>query len=113
MVLVERLRSALTRLNAGLPPEAIQTAIAELARDRSAMSLEAANCEIYGLLKEGIAVSVPDREHGVQKAERLRVIDWEHPEHNDFLLVTQLSVVGGMYTCRPALWVSQAACHGW
>jgi type I restriction enzyme R subunit len=102
-VLVERLRLVLTTLNAGLPPEAIQTAIDELARDRSAMSLEAANREIYGLLKEGIAVSVPDREHGGQEIERLRVIDWEHPEHNDFLLVSQLSVVGGLYTCRPDL----------
>ena len=102
-VLVERLRLALTKLNASLPLEAIQTAIDELTRDRSAMSLEAANREIYGLLKEGIAVSVPDREHGGQKTERLRVIDWEQPEHNDFLLVSQLSVVGGLYTCRPDL----------
>lgn len=62
VVLVERLRIALTKLNQDLPPEAIQTAIDELARDRSAMSLEAANREIYKLLKEGIPVSIPDRE---------------------------------------------------
>ena len=43
VVLVDRLRDALTRLNPGLPAEAIQTAIDELARDRSAMSLEAIN----------------------------------------------------------------------
>ena len=41
VVLVERLRGALTKLNPDLPPEAIQTAIDDLARDRSAMSLEA------------------------------------------------------------------------
>lgn len=103
VVLVERLRVALTRLNGGLPAEAIQTAIDELARDRSAMSLEAANREIYRLLKEGIPVSVPDREHGGQKTERLGVVDWQHPEQNDFLLVSQLSVVGSLYTCRPDL----------
>jgi type I restriction enzyme R subunit len=34
---------------------------------------------------------------------RLRVVDWEHPENNDFLLVSQLSVVGSLYTCRPDL----------
>ena len=39
VVLTERLRAALTRLNPGLPPEAIQSAIDELACDRSAMSL--------------------------------------------------------------------------
>ena len=55
------------------------------------------------LLKDGIPVSVPDREHGGQKTERLRVIDWEQPEENDFLLVSQFSVVGSLYTCRPDL----------
>ena len=101
VVLTDRLRAAFTRLNPGLPAEAIQTAIDELARDRSAMSLEAANREIYRLLKDGIPVSVPDREHGGQKTERLRVVDWAQPEQNDFLLVSQLSVVGSLYTCRP------------
>ena len=103
VVLAPRLRAALTKLNPALPSEAIASALDELARDRSAMSLEAANREVYGLLKEGIAVSVPDREHGGQKTERLRVVDWEHPENNDFLLVSQFSVTGALYTCRPDL----------
>lgn len=103
VVLVDRLRTALTALNPGMPIEVIQTAIDELVRDRSAMSLEAANREVYRLLKEGIPVSIPDREHGGQKTERLRVVDWEHPEQNDFLLVSQFSVVGSLYTCRPDL----------
>jgi len=102
-VLTDRLRAALTELNSGLPAEAIQTALDELARDRSAMSLEAANREVYRLLKDGIPVSIPDREHGGQKTERLRVVDWEHPERNDLLLVSQFSVVGNLYTCRPDL----------
>ncbi|MBK7025108.1 MAG: type I restriction endonuclease subunit R [Sulfuritalea sp.] len=103
VVLVERLRAALCKLNPALPPEAIGNAVDELTRDRSAMSLEAANREVYRLLKEGITVSVPDRERGGQKTERLRVVDWEHPEQNDFLLVSQFSVVGSLYTCRPDL----------
>ncbi len=55
------------------------------------------------MLKEGIPVSVPDREAGGQKTERVRVIDWENPAHNDFLLVSQFSVTGALYTCRPDL----------
>jgi type I restriction enzyme R subunit len=39
------LRAALVRLNLARPPEAITAAVDELTRDRSAMSLEAANCE--------------------------------------------------------------------
>ncbi len=103
VALVERLRAALCKFNPALPPEAISNAVDELTRDRSAMSLEAANREVYRLLKEGITVSVPDHEHGGQKTERLRVVDWEHPENNDFLLVSQFSVTGNLYTCRPDL----------
>ena len=103
VVLVSRLRAALERLNPALPPEAITAAVDELTRDRSAMSLEAANREIYLLLKDGIIISVPDRNHGGQKTERVRVIDWEQPENNDFLLVSQFSVTGALYTCRPDL----------
>jgi type I restriction enzyme R subunit len=103
VVLVERLRAALRKFNPTLPPDAISNAVDELTRDRSAMSLAAANREVYRLLKEGITVSVPDREHGGQRVERLRVMDWEHPENNDFLLVSQFSVVGSLYTCRPDL----------
>lgn len=103
VVLTQRLRSTLTKFNPTLPSEAINTAIDELTRDRSAMNPEAANREVYRLLKDGIIVSVPDHTHGGQKTERLRVVDWEHPENNDFLLVSQFSVTGALYTCRPDL----------
>jgi type I restriction enzyme, R subunit len=103
VVLVPRLRAALERLNPKMPPEAISAAMDELTRDRSAMLLPAANREIYSLLKDGIRVSVPDRERGGQKTERLRVIDWQNPEANDFLLVSQFSFTGALYTCRPDL----------
>lgn len=102
-VLLKRLHQALIRFNPALPLEAINTALDELTRDRSAMSLEAANHEVYLLLKDGITVSIPDHENGGQKVERLRVIDWEHPEQNEFLLVSQFTVVGNLYTCRPDL----------
>lgn len=103
VVLASRLRGSLEKLNPVLPPEAISNAIDELTRDRSAMSIEAANREVYGLLKVGIPVSVPDRERGGQKIERLRVMDWANPANNDFLLVSQFSVTGTLYTCRPDL----------
>jgi type I restriction enzyme, R subunit len=110
-----RLRAALERLNPSLPAEAISTAIDTLTRDRSAMSLAAANRDIYELLKEGVNVSVADTGHstphpsplpgrggegGGQKTERVRLVDWENPANNDFLLVSQYSVTGPLYTCR-------------
>ncbi len=103
VVLLSRLRAALTRLNPLLPETAIGTAVDELTRDRSAMSLEAANRDVYRLLKDGIAVSVPDHERGGLKPERVRIVDWDVPENNDFLLASQFSVTGPFYTCRPDL----------
>ncbi len=103
VVLVPRLRAALERLNPQLPSEAITSAVDELTRDRSAMSLVAANREVYALLKDGVKVAVPDRERGGQKTERVRVIDWGNPAANDFLLVSQMTITGPLYTCRPDL----------
>jgi type I restriction enzyme R subunit len=102
-VLSGRLQVALERLNPTLPPEAITSAIDELTRNRSAMSLAAANREVHELLKQGIKVNVPDKERGGQKTERVRVIDWENPEANDFLLVSQMSIQGSLYLRRPDL----------
>ena len=103
VVLRERLRKSLIKLNDGIPAEVIEAGIDEIGRDRSAMIPESANREVYQLLKDGIVVSIPDGENGGQKIERLRVVDWEKPEQNDFLLVSQMSVVGTLYTCRPDL----------
>ena len=103
VVLVDRLRAAIAQAQPRAAAGGGQYRRRRTVRDRSAMSLEAANREVYRLLKEGIPVSVPDHEHGGQKTERLRVVDWEHPANNDFLLVSQFSVTGALYTCRPDL----------
>ncbi len=102
-VLPERLRSALERLNPHLPTEAITSAMDELTRDRSAMSLAAANREICGFLKDGVKVSVPNPEGGGLKDERVRVVAWDDAGANDFLLVSQMTLTGQLYTCRPDL----------
>lgn len=103
VVLVPRLRAALVALNPGLPAKAVQAAIDELSRDRSAMSLAAANREIHTLITQGVPVSIPDPVHGGTTSQRLRVIDWNQPQANDFLLVSQLWISGSLYTRRPDL----------
>src|SRR5262245_846013 len=84
VVLESRLRSALTRFNPWLTSDALNAAVDMLTQSRSTMSLAAANREVYGLLKGGIEVSVPDTEQGGQKTERVKVIDWLNPQANDF-----------------------------
>ena len=63
----------------------------------------AANREIYELLKDGVPVSVRDRDGGGQKVERVRVFDWNNPKANDFILVSQMTITGPLYTVRPDL----------
>ena len=103
VVLLPRLRAAMERLNPGQPPEAISAAIEELSRNRAAMGLVAANREVYGLLKDGVLVSVPDLERGGQSKVRLRVVDWDRPSENDWLAVNQFNVKGDLYNCWPDL----------
>ena len=103
VVLVSRLRPALQRLNPDLPVEAIEGAVEEICRDRTALSLAEANREIDKLLKQGVKVSFPDQEHGGQRVEVVSVVDWEVPENNDFLLGSQFWVAGEFYTKRPDL----------
>ena len=103
VVLVSRLRTVMEKLNSELPVEAIDGAVEELTRDRSALSLVEANREIDKLLRGGVKVSFPDSERGGQRVEVVRVIDWEDAEANDFLLVSQFWISGDLYTRRSDL----------
>ena len=100
--LIPRLRDALTNLNPGLPPEAIEQAIAELTKPRTAVARARANAEVYRLLRDRIPVDVrqPD---GTTLPERLTVIDWDHPENNDFLIVSQFRIHSDLYKKRADL----------
>ncbi len=102
VVLVERLRPAIARLNPEAPPEAVEEAVAEITRSRSAMHYARANEEVYRLLRDRVEVQVrqPD---GTTIPERLTVIDWDNPENNDFLITSQLWVHSDLYSKRTDL----------
>ena len=102
VVFVSRLRPALEKLNPTLPSPAIDLAIDELARERVSSGMVYANREIYKLLKEGVKVLYRD-EDGAERAETVRVIDWEHPLENDFLLASQFWISGEMHKRRTDL----------
>ena len=100
--LTRHLRGALERLNPGQPAEAIEAAVTEITRDRSALHHARANREVYELLRDRVPVTVrkPD---GSKQTERLAVIDWENPENNHFLVVSQMWVHSDLYHRRPDL----------
>lgn len=103
VVLIARLRPALQRLNPEVSSEAIDQAIEELTRDRSRMSSVAANREIYHRLKSGVRVPVPDPDGDGETVAVVRVMDWDTPVNNDFLLCSQFWVTGEMHTRRADL----------
>lgn len=103
VVLLRRLRPTLKKLNPAAPAEAIDQAIEELTRDRSAMSLGQANREVYRLLKDGVEVRVTGAEDEEDSAQRIRVVDWNEPKNNDYFVVQQLWVQGETYLRRADL----------
>ena len=100
VILVDRVREAAVRLNPGIPPKAIEDALEKLLDRRQAMSLVAANQEVYGLLRDGIPVEFDDAQGRTQK-ERVYLINFNEPDENRYLAVTQLWVRGERGFRRP------------
>ena len=100
--LVRRLRAAIEHLNPSAPSEAVEQAVAEITRQRTAMHYARANQEIHALLRDRVEVFVRQLD-GTALPEKLTVIDWENPENNDFLLVSQFWVHSDLYRRRADL----------
>jgi type I restriction enzyme R subunit len=100
--LTRRLRVAIEHLNPAAPSEAVEQAVTEITKPRTAMHYARANQEIHALLRDRVEVAVrqPD---GTTLPEKLTVIDWENPDNNDFLLVSQLWVHSDLYHRRTDL----------
>ena len=88
VIITRRLRAALERLNPGLASEAYAQAMDELTRDRSAQIAVNANRDLFRLLRDRVKVQIKD-ENGNPDTVDLAVIDWDHPDNNDFFLASQ------------------------
>src|SRR5258708_1923556 len=88
IVLETRLKAALEHLNPSVPPLALDIAVDELTKDRSALSSVRANQEVYKLLKDGVKVTYRGGDDN-ETVETVRIIEWEHPGENDFFLASQ------------------------
>ena len=108
VVLTDRLRAALERLNPDATRDAIDAAIEELTQSRAVMNPVEANREIYNLLKDGVKVTNTDPNTQEETDSVIKVIDWENPKNNDFFAASQFSIIGEMHTRRPDLiWLRQ------
>lgn len=100
VVIVSKLRSALSKINPKSESQDVEDAILELTRDRSILSPVKANKEVYQLLKEGFRPQQGDRE---ESPDRIIFIDWENSEKNDFFLASQMWITGELHKKRPDL----------
>ena len=102
VVLTKYLRPALLKINTHVNSNAIDQVVNEITRSRAHLSLISANQEVYTLLRDGVSVNIR-RESGEMDTEKVRIFDYEHPENNEFLLVSQMWITGPIYTKRPDL----------
>lgn len=99
VVLEDRLRQALVQLNPQLPAEAIEDAFRKLTRPEGP-TLEARNRAVHRLLIDGVTVEYRASEGSIRGAQA-RVIDFERPDNNDWLVVNQFTVTENKHTRRP------------
>lgn len=99
VVLAERLRAALARLNPGLPAETLEEAFRKLTRPEGA-DLVARNRAMHRLLVDGVTVEYRAADGAIRGAQA-RVIDFNDPQCNDWLAVNQFTVVEAKRNRRP------------
>ncbi len=90
VLLEQRIKDALFKLNRNFPQDALEEAYRKLISVNTPILTET-NKWFHKLLVEG--VDVPVRRGDIIKHEKVIFIDFEHPTHNDFLAVNQLTVI--------------------
>lgn len=98
VVLKDRLLSALTRINLDIPKSAIDTALSQLMNPNIPV-LMSCNRQVHSWLTKGVKVTYQEGNETVGK--QLKVIDFENPENNDWLVVNQFTIHGQKQNRRP------------
>ncbi len=99
VVLAQRLRDALARLNPALPAEALDDAFRKLTRPEGADLIQR-NRALHRLLVDGVTIEYRDAEGNIRGAQA-RVIEFDDPANNDWLAVNQFTVAENKHTRRP------------
>lgn len=98
VILIERLREALHRINSHLPKNSIEDAIKQVLRINGPDLI--ANNEIFHkMIVEGVNVSY--LKDGHERGDIAWLIDFNNPENNEFLVVNQFTVIENGINKRP------------
>ena len=98
VVLVERLRSAINRLNPLIPMVAREDALQQVLNLDTPVLL-AANRQFHRLLINGVQVEY--QKDGETRGDFVRLIDFVDVAANEWLAINQFSIKGAKYTRRP------------
>jgi type I restriction enzyme R subunit len=99
VVLVERLRIAVARINPHLPPDAVRRACDLVLSSTSPVVIED-HRSFHELLLAGVPVSYRD-EAGEEHHDHARLVDFDEIGKNEFLAVNQLTIIVGEKNRRP------------
>lgn len=98
VILRGRLLKAVRRINSSIPHDVQEEAIKTVARIASPDQL-ANNEEFHRLLTEGVPVSI--HKEGAERGERVWLVDFDHPENNDFAVANQFTIIENGHNKRP------------
>ena len=99
VVIERRLRNTLAQLNPSLPADALEDTFRKLSRLEGS-TLEARNRSFHRMLVNGVTVEYQAND-GAIRGEQVQVIDFDHPDNNDWLAVSQFTVNENRNTRRP------------
>jgi len=98
VLLVDRVKAALARINPKIPAAALDDAFRKL-RTFAVPSLVETNRRFHRLLTDGIDVEF--HAGGRTVHDKVWLIDFENPKKNEFLAVNQYTVIEGKRNRRP------------
>jgi type I restriction enzyme R subunit len=99
VILAERLRTALRKINPKIPADALEEAFRKITLPEQS-SLITNNRAFHRMLADGVAIECR-RSDGTIGAEIVRFIDFEDPDNNDWLVVNQFTVKEEQQKRRP------------
>lgn len=99
VVLRKRFEEAVARLNPALPQEARTDAVRRVLQSELPSLLEE-NRRLHKLMTEGVDVEYY-ADDGTLTAGKVWLIDFDRPENNDWLVVSQFVVIQGQHRRRP------------
>ena len=98
IVLVNRLRSAIAKINPAIPSDAQEVAIQKVLRIASPELLHN-NEEFHRLLVE--KVKIPYQQQGYERSHEVALIDFENTANNQFTVVNQYTIIENNQNKRP------------